>query len=200
MDKLIIPEPTKQNLYNKARELTAHSDIYFPNHVLLVAKSCLRYGKIFEMTGQELDPVICEITGLFHDIGYTEKYEPEEKDHIAKGVRLTPKILEESGIISCYSDRIVDCIRTHDGNLNKTHHGIDGQPKLENIVVNDVDSMALFDWPIKNLIMFVEERLKLDNPIKRIEEHANITFNYIHHDYFKFLAEPKYRIFLEQLK
>lgn len=201
MKKLSIYKNRKKNLYQVVKELTPHSDIYFQDHILLVANNCLHYGKEFEKNA-DVDPVLCEIAGLVHDIGYTKKYEEIEGDHITRGISLLGDLLPKFGITGYYLEKIQDCVYTHDGNLHRSKFK-KNEPPLENIIVNDVDSMCLFEWPIESLIEF-SNRLRSGRSqkevIKGILDHANKTFLYIYHEYFKELAKMKYEKFVRELE
>lgn len=202
MEKLSIEEYIKKEIYLRVKELTSHSDIYFPDHLILVANNCLSYGKEFEKDN-DVDPILCEIAGLVHDIGYTERYEEIEGDHIIKGVSLLENLLPEFGINGYYLEKIQDCVYTHDGNLHRSKFSKYDKPPLENIIVNDVDSMCLFEWPINSIINF-SERLRPGKSkieiLSSIINHANKTFDYIYHEYFKELAKPKYESFIKKLE
>ena len=202
MEKLLIKKDIRRSLYSKVKELTPHSDIYFSDHLILVSGNCLHYAREFEKN-VDVDPVLCEIAGLVHDIGYTEKYEEIEGDHIIRGVSLLENLLPKFGITGYYLEKIKDCVYTHDGNLNRSNCLIKGQPPLENIIVNDIDSICLFEWPIKSLIEF-SNRLRPGRPIKEIItgiiEHTHKTFDYIYYEYFKELAKTKYEKFVRELE
>ena len=202
MEKLSIQKNIKKRLYLKIKELTPHSDIYFSDHLTLVASNCLNYGREFEKNN-DVDPILCEIAGLVHDIGYTEKYEEIEGDHIIKGVILLEDLLPKFGITGYYLEKIQDCVYTHDGNLHRSKFKKNEELALENIIVNDVDSMCLFEWPINSIINFSErlrpEKSKIEI-LSSIINHAHKTFDYIYYGYFKQLARPKYESFVKKLE
>lgn len=199
MKKLELTEENRKIIYDKVESITAHSDIYFPDHVRPVARNCFVYANYLSKL-EKIDPVICELGGLLHDIGYTKEYEPEEKDHIIKGVKIAPEILKEICIENCYIEKIVDAIWTHDGNLNRSKYK---KTPLENYIVNDVDAMQFFDWPLPSLIEF-SLRLKPNRKIKEtafgIIEHTYQTFEYISMPFFIELATSKYEARITELE
>lgn len=200
MKKLDLTEENRKIIYNKVESMTAHSDIYFPDHVRPVARNCFVYANHLSKKFKEIDPVVCELSGLLHDIGYTEKYESEEKDHIKRGTIIAPEILKEISIEDYSIEKIVDAIWTHDGNLNRSKYE---KTPLENYILNDVDAMQFFDWPLPSLIEFAgrlkPEQSEEDN-ILSILSHSCLTFDYIHLNYFRELATPKYEGRIKQLK
>lgn len=199
MKNLTISKETRIGLYEKVRELTSHSDLYYKYHVEPVAKNCFKYADSDKIP-VGLDQTICELGGLLHDIGYTENYESNEGDHIKRGVEISEEVLKKFEIIGNFAERIKDCIWTHDGNLHRSKFLKYGSPPLENIIVNDVDALTFFEWPIDKLIEFVKDRLRIPNYEEIILKEAEKTFGYIHNPFFQQLAKNKYRIFKEKLE
>ncbi|MEK6914447.1 MAG: HD domain-containing protein [Nanoarchaeota archaeon] len=200
MKKLEITEEKRIMIYAMVKNMTPNSDIYFEDHVRPVARNCFIYGKYLSKRDNKIDPIVCELSGLLHDIGYTKRYESDEKDHIIRGIRIAPDILKEIGIDDYYMERIVDAIWTHDGNLNRSKYK---KIPLENYILNDVDAMQFFDWPLPSLTEFacrLKPNKKEENIIKGILEHTKLTFNYIEMRYFKNLAKPKYESRIEELE
>ena len=194
MAELSLSNEQRERLYERVEELTPHSDLYFPDHIFPVARDCLHYGLEFQKSGHNIDPEICHLGGLTHDLGYREP-----GDHIENGIRITSELLEENSIPTDYADRITDCIWTHDGNLDRSEFATNGNPPLENIIVNDVDAIALFTWIPSSVIEFVG-RLGIPEPEKWLIGHADETFEYIHHPYFKKRAEPFYKQFVKEMQ
>lgn len=97
-----ISREKRSQLYKKVESITPNKDIYFPDHVEIVAKKCLYYGKKL----QKNDPLICELGGLLHDVGYTKEYESVEEDHIKRGCKIAYNFLKEFKIDKFYIDRI----------------------------------------------------------------------------------------------
>ena len=202
-----ISEEQRKGLYEEVQRITPHSDLYFPDHVLPIARNCFVYSQHLRKTGETshplaTHPVICELAGLLHDIGYTKEYESNEADHIARGVEMAPRILERFDITGEFAERIVGCIWTHDGHLNRSRYH-DLNNFMDNIIVNDVDAMQFFDWPFPSLLEFssrLQPRKKELDIQTGLIKHANHTYNLIIHGLFKRLAKPKYEAFVNFLK
>jgi len=200
MKKLNISEPQRIVIYNEVDLLTPNFDIYFTDHVRIVARNCFIYAKHLSESEKKIDPTICELGGLLHDIGYTKEFEPEEKDHILKGIKMAPEILKKINIEEYYIEKIVDTIWTHDGNLNRSRYI---EAPTNNKIVNDVDAMQFFDWPLPSLIEFslrLRPNRRIEEIVEGILEHTNQTFNYISLPYFRELAEPKYEARKKELE
>ncbi len=199
MKNLTISGETKTGLYKIVKELTPHSDLYYKYHVEPVAKSCFKYADP-DRIPIGIDQSICELGGLLHDIGYTEKHESNEGDHIKRGVEKSAEILKEFRITGDFAEKIIDCIWTHDGNLYRSKFLRYGSPPLENIIVNDVDALTFFEWPIDKLVEFIEYRLGIPSYKEVILKEAEKTFGYIHNPLFQQLAKNKYKIFKKELE
>lgn len=200
MKKLNIFETQRITIYGEVELITPHYDIYFPDHVRPVARNCFVYANYLSESEKEIDPIICELGGLLHDIGYTKEFETEEKDHIIKGIKIAPEILKKINIKEDYVEKIIDTIWTHDGNLNRSKYK---ETPTNNKIVNDVDSMQFFDWPLHSLIEF-SLRLRPNRKIKEVAseilEHTHQTFNYISMPFFIEIAKPKYEARIIELE
>jgi hypothetical protein len=201
MDKLQISDGQRDQIYSEVESKTSHGDIYFPDHVDPVARNCFLYASHLARTDSTIDPVVCELGGLLHDIGYSRDFEPEERDHVLKGTRMAPGILDCLGIEGDYRDMIVDTIWTHDGNLDRSAYG--NPAPSNNRIVNDVDAMQLFDWNLASLFQF-SLRLQPGRPISDVAtellEHVDQTMPYISMDFFQKLARPKYEARRKELE
>lgn len=200
MTKLEISEEQRTTLHGLAEALYSNGDLYLPEHIRPVARNCKLYATHLAQTDESIDPIVCEIGGLFHDVGYSRVYESAESDHIAKGVEMAPGILAYVGITGDYAEQIVDTIWTHDGNLNRSRYG---EAPLNNQIVNDVDAMQLFDWNLASLMEF-SLRLQPDRPTNEVAqgllEHVHQTIPYITMPFFKELAQPKYDARVRELE
>ena len=200
MNDFTILDEQRRGLYGEIRTITPNGDLYYPDHVFPIARNCFVYSRHLKKNGFTTSPVICELGGLLHDIGYTRVYESNENDHISRGVEMVPKILEKYGIVGEAAERITDCVWTHDGNLTRSRISNNSTPPLDNIIVNDVDAMQFFDWPFPSLIDF-SSRLKPGRSPSDIAHelvnHAHHTYKLIHHSFFRELAEAKYNAFLQ---
>ena len=200
MKLLTVPREVMQSLYARVELLTPHADLYFIYHVEPVARNCLMYAERFRQAGCFVDPVICQLGGLFHDIGYTKEYEVEEKDHIDRGIVITSNILDEYAIGGVYKDKILDCILTHDGNLSRSRYSCNNLIPLENVIVNDVDALCFFDWPFDKLIEFARDRLKAPSLRESLRQEAEKTLSYIHNPLFETFATVEHKVFMEKLQ
>lgn len=183
-------------LYHMVRERQANSRIYFPLHILPVAMQCRTFAPRFGA-----DQIITELGGLLHDIGYVEKdyLDPEEftenqQDHISIGTKVAKGMLEEADIPEEYRKPIIDCIRTHDGNVT------DKSP-IENILVNDIDAFAFFQYPHMSYRMGIEAfGWDPRTTLKKICEHAEETYSCIRTTFFHDLATPLYENFQTSIR
>jgi len=198
-----ITEQQRRELYDEVKRATPHSDIYWPDHVFPIARNCRVYATYLSQKLDhpwDINPTLCELGGLLHDIGYTKEYESIENDHITRGVRFARDILTKVGITDEPLERIIDIIWTHDGNLTRSAYQL---PPQENILVNDVDAMQFFDWPFPSMIEF-SKRLRSKEEekeiIRGIKIHADHTYSLMYSEFFKNLARPKYHAFVENLK
>ncbi|HJO15050.1 MAG TPA: HD domain-containing protein [Candidatus Pacearchaeota archaeon] len=200
MDKLRISDKERDQIYSDVEIKTAHGDIYFSDHIRPVARNCFLYAAYLRRIDPTIDPIVCELGGLLHDIGYSRDFDSEERDHIIKGTQMAPGILENIGIQENYVDKITDTIRTHDGNLDRSRYG---EAPINNKIVNDVDAMQLFDWNLSSLFQF-SLRLKPDRSINKVAEevleHVNQTMPYISMPFFQDLAKPKYDARVKELQ
>ncbi|MGK0209562.1 MAG: putative nucleotidyltransferase with HDIG domain [Patescibacteria group bacterium] len=149
-----------EDAYSFAKKTYANSDIYFRDHIIPVANISRRYA-----TELKADPLITELGGLFHDIGYTENYNPKEEDHIQEGIKITSQYLKDTKIPKKTQLQIIDCIRTHDGNLKNNS-------PLENIIVHDIDLMSSIDQTLPMLRLMSKWGISLQEGISRLEEDA----------------------------
>ena len=200
MEKLVLSELHKEQMYRRVEHITPHSDIYFSDHIRPTARNCFVYATHLTKSDPTIDPVVCEMGGLLHDIGYSKEFESEENDHIVKGTKMAADILGEINMGKDHIEQIVDTIWTHDGNLNRSRYKT---TPINNKIVNDVDSMQLFDWPLPTLLEFLH-RLQPDRSNKEIAkgilDHVHQTFKYISLPFFQDLARPKYEAQVTQLK
>ena len=200
MEKLQISDIKRNQIYREVKKISSSRDIYFPDHVKPVAENCLLYATHLSLKDKTIDPVVCELGGLLHDVGYSNLFESDEKDHIKKGIIIAPDILEDIGVFGVYAEQIIDTIWTHDGNLNRSRYNL---TPTNNIIVNDVDAMHLFDWNLGSLFKF-SLRLKPNRPIdevaKGLMEHVEQTIKYISMPFFRDLATPKYNARMRELE
>ncbi|MBD3253037.1 HD domain-containing protein, partial [Candidatus Pacearchaeota archaeon] len=188
-------------IYREVERRTAHSEIYFWDHVFPVADGCRTYAEHFLREGQEIDPVVCELIGLAHDIGYDEERDDDSDEHIRRGVIEARDLYGYFGITNPHLDRIIDGIYTHDGNLYRSRYiDDDGNIPLENIVANDVDAIALFEWDVDSVIGYLRDKLRVSDPVNALIAHAEKTFEIIYDPRFRKIGEPKYQEFLQNLK
>jgi hypothetical protein len=174
--------------YNFVRENLANSDIYFGGHVKPVARMCKKYS--IQFGG---NPFVCEMGGLFHDIGYTEDYSPVEEDHIIQGQEITRDFLTGKGLEGYFLNKIVDCVRTHDGNLDKNS-------PIENVIVNDCDAISYFDQIPTMLRLMGRWSVGLKEGIGKLRVHGVETYsNVSNHPFFRELADERYDVFSKNL-
>lgn len=173
--------------YKFVEENQANSDIYFKGHVLPVAHGCKEYAPHVGA-----DPFIAELGGLFHDCGYSKNHETNSGDHIINGIKIASEYLNELKVDQNTIVKVLDCIRTHDGNLKPTS-------PIENVVVNDVDSIMFFRHPQTSYDLL--KRFDFDNPeiLERMRTHADKTLKIIHNSFFKDMGEKAYAGFLSWL-
>ncbi len=174
--------------YDFVRENLANSDVYFEGHIKPVARMCRNYAEKFEE-----NEVICELGGLFHDIGYIDDYNPREEDHIIKGQEITRNFLGETGLEDYFINRITNCIKTHDGNLGKN-------PRMENIIVNDCDAISYFDQIPTMLRLMGKWGVGFKEGINKLRDHGIETYsNVSNHPFFRELADERYEVFSKNL-
>lgn len=162
-------------------ELTPHSKISLPLHIFPTAQQCKFYAQKFKA-----DPFVTEAAGLLHDIGYAEGYNSKRQDHIDNGVRIAARILTEQDIPWEKASRIIDCIRTHDGNLKPNS-------QIENIIVNDADALTFLRYPEAAWYLFTEKfEMSSEKAAKSIREHAQMSYGIIRIPEIKKLAEPAF--------
>lgn len=174
MDEKII-----ENIYKDTKKVIANSDIYFYGHAVPVARMAKRYAIQFGA-----DPLTCEIAGLLHDIGYSEKYDLDKKDHIVKGVKIAKEILMKYSFKKNDVQKIISCIQTHDNHLKKNS-------SLENVIVHDSDLLVAFDSIPVNVALMGKWGVSYSDALDRIEEDIKKKITWIHHHYFKDLAKDK---------
>ncbi len=201
MTNLEISDDQRTTIYGVAESLSSNGDIYFPEHVRPVARNCRLYATHLATQDRSIDPTVCELGGLLHDIGYSRVFESTESDHIAKGVQMAPGILGHIGVTGEYAEQITDAIWTHDGNLDRSRYG--NPAPLNNRIVNDIDAMQLFDWNLASLMDFslrLQPGREPDAVAQGLLEHVHQTMPYISLDFFKELARPKYEARVKELE
>lgn len=111
---------------------------------------------------------ICEVAGYFHDIGYHREYTPEKIAHIERGIEIAGDFLPTIASNE-FSDRVVDCIRTHDGHT-------DCNSQLENLIVNDADAAVFFEHPF-HMFTYATTFLKMstEEGLAFIKEHIEFS-------------------------
>lgn len=179
----------RDKAYLLAEKHTLHSQIYYHLHVVPVAQEAKMTANILKA-----DQDICELAGLFHDIGYTEDYSPED-DHIKKGIVIADKeILPYLDIAEEDKEKILDCIRTHDGNLKQ-------DSPLENRIVNDADAFSFFLHPECGLRLYLEcFKINETKTIDLLKKHAEETFSMISLPYFRKKTKPFYEEYHKKIE
>lgn len=185
------PSIELEDLPEVVKKRTAHADIYFVNHVEPVAKKCRTFAPVLGA-----DRLVCYLGGLLHDIGYTENYDSKQ-NHIANGIVIARQLLEDTFLEvddkKSVIDSVVDCIRTHDGNLT-------AYSPIENRVVNDVDCVEFFKHPKMAYMLFRRFGFSPDVVVEKLKVHAKKNMENIDLDYFRSMGEDLYPLFLENLE
>jgi len=178
-----------QKVCHRAKEVMANSDIYFDGHAMPISRQSGVYAKEMFNGSEE----VCRLGGLLHDIGYTKNYEPSRGEHIEYGMKVAENILSQAEYESKTIDRVVDCIRTHDNNLELNS-------PIENIIVHDVDLLASMDQVPMAIELIQRFGDSYDGALERIRADVDKKREWISHPFFREMSNAKYDSFLLNLE